>query len=185
MLPFAGHFRESSGYTIGMFLQKTHLYSPAVVERPAFKKIVMETIVLFVAVCHRLGGVTPDIKHFSFAYTKERPVLCDIGGANSDKKELKRGEETFDRKKWNRFLKRKRILCVIRYLKAYFPRYFQKKKKGKRCILNEEDDVAFDDETHKLVCGNPFLVDALRQFSHLTSNQALIEQWIQSLEPEV
>lgn len=182
VLPFASHFRESSGYTVGMFRQNIDLYTPVIIDRGMFKRTVFTMIVLFVAVCHRMGGVTPNIKYFSFAYTREHPVLCDIGGENSDKKEIINGKEYFNRKKWIKFLRKKKTVDIIRYLKRYYPNYFQKKKPGCRCILNELD-FGFDDETHQLVCGNMYLIDVLLQFKHLIPNLTIqdyiINKWIE------
>lgn len=180
VLPFASHFREYSGYTIGLYRQITDLYTPVIVDRGMFKRTVFAMIVFFVAVCHRLGGVTPSMKHFSFVYTTEHPVLCDIGGLNAEKKELINGEERFNKKKWARFLRGKKTLDIIRYLKQYYPNYFQKKKPGRRCILHDRENFGFDDETHSLVCKNLFLIDVLQEFKHLGPNSfnALIRDWV-------
>lgn len=182
VLPFASHFRESSGYTIGMFRQNVNLYTPVIIDRGMFKRAVFAMIVLFVAVCYRMGGVTPNIKYFSFVYTREHPVLCDIGCENADKKEIINGKEHFNRKKWIKFLQKKKTVDIIRYFKKYYPNYFQKKKPGRRCILNEEEQLGFDDETHTLVCKNLYLIDALLQFKHLIPNATiqnyLIRKWV-------
>ena len=182
VLPFASFFRESSGYTVAMFRQQTELYTPIVINRQAFKVMIYALLVIFISVGHRFGGSTPDIKYFSFAFTRDHPVLCDIGGMNAEKKELIDGKENFNRKKWIKFLRRKKTISILRYLKLYYPNYFQKKKKGTRCILYEVENRAFDDETHQLVCHDLFLIEALENFKHLMPDrkirEELIPEWI-------
>lgn len=183
VLPFASSFRESSGYTVAMFRQNLHLYTPIIIDRGTFKRMTFAMIVIYVAVCYRMGGVTPDIKLFSLVYTKDHPVLCDMGALNAEKKELIDGKERFDRKKWITFLSKKRMVNIIRFLKGYFPKYFQKKKPGKRCILYDgEHGIPFDDETHALICQNKYLIDVLQKFKHLIPNLIIrdikIKKWI-------
>lgn len=182
VLPFASQFRESSGYTVAMFRQDVDLYSPIVIDKGSFKTMTFAMIVIFVAVCFKMGGVTPDIKQFSFAYTKEHPVLCDMGGLNAEKKELVDGKERFRKKKWSKFLHKKKIINITRFLKGYYPKYFQKKKAGKRCILYDDDQLPFDDETHSLICQNGYFIDVLQNFRHLMPDlkiqNALIQEWI-------
>ena len=182
VLPFASYFRESSGYTVGMFRQHTDLYAPIVIDRETFKSMMYALVVIYISAAYRLGGLTPDIKYFSFAFTKNHPVLCDMGGSNSNKKELINGKDHFNRKKWIKFLRRKKTVSILRYLKIYYPTYFQKKKKSKRCILYEEEGYGFDDETHLLVCHDHYLIEILEKFKHLMPNQqireVLIPKWI-------
>ncbi|GFR21068.1 uncharacterized protein TNCT_570851 [Trichonephila clavata] len=67
---------------------------------------------------------------------------------------------------------KKTLRDVIRYLKLEFNLFFhQKKKKGKRCILDEPDE-AFDTETHELLCqsGHKSLIQILQEFCHLMPN---------------
>lgn len=186
VLPFASQFRESSGYTVAMFRQDIDLYTPNIIDKGAFKKMTFAMITLYVAVCFKMGGVTPDIKHFSFAYTKEHPVLCDIGSVNAEKKELIDGKERFDKKKWIKFLHGKKIINITRFLKIYYPNYFQKKKPGKRCILFDDGRIPFDDETHSLICQNGYFIDVLQNFKHLMSNpkirEDLIPKWIKKAQ---
>lgn len=182
VLPFASQFRESSGYTICMFRQNIELYPPNIIERSAFKEMAFATIVLYVAVCERLGGVTPDIRFFSFLYTPDHPVLCNIGRFNTQKRERIDDVDRFSRKRWVKLLRRKTCEKIIRYLKLYFPTFFQKKKKGKRCILNEEEGHPFDDVTHKLFCHSYFLIEVLDVFRDLMPDphirDDLIPRWI-------
>lgn len=188
VLPFASQFRESSGYTVAMYRQTVGLHRPQIIDRQNFKRTVFGLIVLYVAVCYTLGGVPPDIKHFSFVYTTEHPVLCDFGGPNAEKKYRVDGKVRFNRKRWVKFLRRKKCDKFIRYLKIYFPKYFQKKKKGRRCILKEDEEgVAFDHVTHKLVCQNMTLFDILQTFPELTSDSltiryTLIPEWLRLAE---
>ncbi|GFY77170.1 uncharacterized protein TNIN_395141 [Trichonephila inaurata madagascariensis] len=66
-------------------------------------------------------------------------------------------------------MQKKTLRDVIRYLKLEFKLFFhQKKKKGKRCILDEPDE-AFDTETHELLCqsGHKSLIQVLQEFCHL------------------
>lgn len=191
VLPFAGHFRESSGYTIGMFRQPIDLYPPSKIQRAAFKETVYALIVFLCGVCHRLGGSTPNMKHFIFVYAVDHPVLCDIGSANADKRErLSHNEEYFNKKKWSRFMRRKTTRDVIRYMRVVFPGYFQKKRVGRRCILNETEEECFDHETHRLVCQSEkkCLLEVIAEFIHLMPNSEVkcrvIESWIESLNTE-
>lgn len=181
VLPFASQFRESSGYTVAMFRQDVDLYAPIIIDKGSFKKMTFAMIVIYVAVCFRMGGVTPDIKQFSFIYTREHPVLCDMGGLNGEKKEWVNGKERFDNKKWSKFLHKKKIINIIRFLKGYYPKYFQKKKPGARCILYDDERLPFDDETHSLICQNGFFIDVLRNFRQLMPDQTIqkeIQSWI-------
>lgn len=189
VLPFASHFRESSGYTVAMFRLRAPLYTPVIIDRGGFKGMMFAMIVLYVAVCFRMGGVTPNIKYLSFVYTPEHPVLCDVGSQNVSKKEIIDGKERFNNKRWIKFLRRKKVMSISRYLKVYYPNYFQKKKKGRRCILNDGDTgLGFDDLTHNLVCGNPYLVDALDKFRQLMPDpkirDELISLWVNMAKVE-
>ena len=190
VLAFAGHFREETGYTIGMFQQNIGLYPPHIVERSKFAETVFTLIVFFIAVCHRLGGNAPNIKFFSILYTKDHPVLCDIGAHNVENRErLSDRAERFNKKKWKKFMQRRTHRRVIQYLKTYFPKFFQKKKLGKNCILNEMEE-AFPDETHELVCKSEkkSLLDIVKEFKHLMSSKwlssGLLMDWIMSMEEE-
>ncbi|GFQ78888.1 uncharacterized protein TNCT_207821 [Trichonephila clavata] len=69
VLPFAGHFRESSGNTIGMFRQSIQLYAPRKIQRLQFEETVYAFVVFFCAICYQLGGTVPDLKQFLFLYT--------------------------------------------------------------------------------------------------------------------
>lgn len=188
VLPFAGHFREMSGYTIGKFRLDVFLYPPNKIERHVFKETVFTMVVFLSAVCYRLGGATPNLKHFSFVYSQCHPVLCDIGSQNADGRErLSHQREHFNDKKWSRFMCRKTIRDVIRYLRVVFPLYFQKKKKGMRCVLQEKE-ACFDQETHELVCQSEGLsiVQVLSRYKHLIPSAVVrrdvIEEWIQNLK---
>lgn len=190
VLPFAGHFRESSGYTIGMFRFDVDLYPPPKIERVAFKETAYAMIVFLCAVCRRMGGVTPSMKYFSFVYTSNHPVLCDIGIQNTNIRErLVHREEHFNEKKWTRFMRHKTIRDVVRYLRIQFPLYFQKKKKGMRCIL-DETEACFDGETHRLICRSDksSLEKLLVDFCHLMPNvhvrRNVIEPWLRDLKAE-
>lgn len=186
VLPFAGHFREETGYTIGMFRQNVGMYPPHIIEPSNFAETVFTMIVFFVAVCHRLGGSAPNVKFFSVLYTKDHPVLCDIGNHNVENRErlTDRGEQ-FNQKKWKNFMRRRTHKRVIQYLKAYFPKFFQKKKTGKICILNEEENQ-FSEETHQLVCKSEkkSLLDIIKDFSLLIPDEnalyGLLMSWVSS-----
>lgn len=191
VLPFAGHFRESSGYTVGMYKQGAKLYPPSIIGRAIFKETVYALIIFFCAVCHRLGGNTPNIKYFSFVYTEHHPVLCDIGSVNADNRErLTHRDEHFNKKKWVKFMKHKTLRDIVRYLRIVFPQYFQKKQKGKACILNEEEEDCFDGETHRLLCRseNKCLLELVKNYSHLMPNanirHGLVNDWMKDLIDE-
>lgn len=190
VLPFAGHFREETGYTIGMFRQTVGLYPPHIISQSDFAKTIFTMIVFFVAVCHRLGGSPPNMKYFSVLYTKEHPVLCDIGNHNVENRE-RRGDrsEHFNIKKWKKFMQRRTHKHVIQYLKAYFPKFFQKKKTGKVCILNEEENP-FPDEAHRLVCKSDkkSLLNIIQEFRNLMTDEKisnLLIDWIASVEETI
>lgn len=187
VLPFASQFREYSGFTIAMYRQDTQLYRPNIITRTTFKRMAFAMIVLYVAVCWIMGGCAPDIGQLSFVYTPEHPVLCDIGAVNSAMKQLIDGQDRFYRKKWVKFLNRKKCDKIVRHLKSYYPNYFQKKKPGRRCILKEREGAGFDDLTHSLICQNRNLITALHNFKELTSNQNiqnyLIPMWIRVAQP--
>lgn len=191
VLPFAGHFREETGYTIGMFRQKVGMYPPHIIDHAGFAETVFTMIVFFIAVCHRMGGNTPNMKYISVLYTKDHPVLCDISNHNAENRErFGDRREKFNQKKWKKFLQRRTHKHVIQYLKSYFPKFFQKKKKGKICILNE-DEKPFPDETHQLVCKSEKknLINIIKEFRHLLRNEnlssGLLMDWIASVEEEV
>ncbi|GFQ96326.1 uncharacterized protein TNCT_692771 [Trichonephila clavata] len=188
VLPFAGHFRESSGYTIGMFRQSIQLYAPRKIQRLQFKETVYALVVFFCAVCYQMGGAVPDLKQFLFLYTDHHPVLCDIGDFNVENRvRLKGHKPHLNEKKWRRVMQKKTLRDVIRYLKLEFKLFFhQKKKKGKRCILDEPDE-AFDTETHELLCqsGHKSLILVLREFCHLMPNNHIrnniVGKWVACL----
>lgn len=188
VLPFVHHFRESSGYTIGLYKQVSELYAPTKITRVHFKETFYAYIIFLCVVCQRLGGKAPNIKSFSFMYTHCHPVLCDIDVINADGRErLAQREHYFNEKKWNRFMTRKTIRDVIRYARIVFPNYFQKKSKENCCILKEELDDCFDTETHQLVCksNKKPLIDVIKEFKHLMGNSLvrlnIIDQWTNAL----
>lgn len=182
VLPFASLFREPSGYTIAMFRQETNLYQPNIIDRGSFKQMVFAMVVLYVAVGWRIGGVPPEVKSLSFAYTKEHPVLCNLGKGNANKKILIHGKEQFTRKRWGKFLRGKKLDGIIQQLKTDYPRYFQRKRPGKQCILNESGGDTFDDLTHSLLCRKRFLIDVLQDFKELMPDlhirDTLIPLWV-------
>lgn len=190
VLPFAGHFRESSGYTIGLFRQPIHLYAPRKIRHDSLKETAYALVVFFCVVCHRLGGNVPDLKQFLFLYTSHHPVLCDIGSFNVENRVRLQGTKPhLNVKKWRRVLQKKTIRDVIRYLKLEFRLFFnQKKKKGKRCILDESEEC-FDTETHKLLCqsSQKSLAQVLQEFLHLMPNKhvqnKVILEWLKHLKP--
>lgn len=189
VLPLSGYFRESSGYTVGLFRQPVELYSPSRITRENFKETVYTFVLFLCAVSHRLGGNTPNVKHFSCLYTDTHPVLCDIGSFNVENRErLSNRREHFNEKKWARFMCRKTIRDVIRYLRVVFPSFFQKSKVGRRCILNETDEECFDNETHDLVCrsGEKSLARVLLDYIHLLPSESIrtgvIQKWIDKLK---
>lgn len=190
VLPFSNGFRESSGYTVGMYHMPIELYSSHRISRESFKETVYTFVFLFCAVAHRLGGRTPNIKHLSFLYTNTHPVLCDIGSFNVEYRDrLLNRSEHFNEKKWARFMCRKTTRDVIRYLRIVFPTFFQKRKTGKRCILNEtENEECFDSETHDLVCNSDkkCLGQFLLDYMHLMPNESIrigiIQKWINQLK---
>lgn len=185
VLPFVHHFRESSGYTIGLYKQDPDLYPPTQITRDKFKETFYAYIIFLCAVCQRLGGKAPNIKSFSFMYTHFHPVLCDIDVTNADGRErLGQREHYFNEKKWNRFMTRKTIRDVIRYTRIVFPLYFKKKSKENCCILRDESDDKFDGETHNLVCkrNKKSLIEVIQEFKHLMPNSQVrlnvIEKWL-------
>lgn len=191
VLPFAGQFRESSGYTIGMFHQEIQLYPPRIIERNVLKEAAYALIVFQCATSYQLGGSVPNLNEFLFLYTHNHPVLCDMGSHNVDLRvRLKEHKPHLDEKKFRRFMQKKTIRDVIRYLKLEFKLFFnQKKKKGKRCILNEPDEC-FDTETHQLLCqsNKKSLIQVLEEFCHLMPNyhvrNNVVGKWIQMMVPK-
>lgn len=100
---------------------------------------------------------------------------------------LKEHRPHLEEKKFRRFMQKKTMLDVIRYLKLEFRPYFnQKKKKGKRCILNEPDDC-FDTETHELLCQSTkkSLIQVLEEFCHLMPNHHIrnnvVGKWTETM----
>lgn len=187
VLPFSGCFREYSGYTVGMFYQPIQLYAPRKIQPHMLKEVAYALTVFFCAVCHQLGGNVPDLKQFLFLYTETHPVLCDMGSFNVDNRvRLKGHKPHFNEKKWRRFMMKKTLRDVIRYLKLEFKLFFQQKKKGSVCILDEREN-AFDTETHQLLCQSQKepLVKILKTFAHLMPNrhirQDVVETWTLSL----
>lgn len=190
VLPFAGHLRESSGYTIGMFHQTIHLYPPRRLQHHVLKETAYALIVFFCAVCHQMGGAVPDLKQFLFLYTPNHPVLCDIGSHNVENRvRLKGNQPHMNEKKWRRVMHKKTIRDVIRYMKVEFSHFFnQKKKKGKRCVLDETEE-AFDTETHELLCqsNQKSLVQVIQDFSHLMPDENIrhvMDTWVGELARE-
>ncbi|GBM24900.1 hypothetical protein AVEN_23436-1 [Araneus ventricosus] len=112
VLPFAGHFRESSGYTIGMFHQEIKLYPPRIIERNVLKETVYALIVFQCATSYQLGGSIPNWNYFLFLYTHNLPVLCDIGSHNIDLRvRLKEYRANLDEKKFRRFIQKNNAGC--------------------------------------------------------------------------
>lgn len=190
VLPFSGCFRESSGYTIGMFHQPIQLYAPRKIQHHTLKETAYAMLVFFCAVCHQLGGTIPDLKQFLFLYTDRHPVLCDMGSYNVENRvRLKGYQPHLNEKKWRRVMQKKTMRDVIRYLKVEFKLFFQhKKKKGTRCILDEPNEC-FDAETHELLCQSQqmSLIQALKKFCHLMPNDHIrnniVGEWINTLGP--
>lgn len=184
VLPFVGHFREYTGYTIGMFQQDIELYPPTKITRGQLKETIYTFILFLCATCYRLGGSTPNINKFQFVYTTHHPVLCNIGSENARYRERVSGyKEHFNKKKWLRFMTRKTIRDIIRYARITFPHYFLKKKQN-RCILKDDENDKFDSESHALICQSEkkSLVQVLKEFQNLIPNTDIkkntIDQWI-------
>lgn len=170
-----------------MYRQDVQLYRPDIIDRSAFKKMAFAMIVLYVAAAWKMGGVPPVIEDMSFLYTPEHPVLCSFGSGNASTKHMIHGEPSFNRKKWVKFLRRQKTDKVKGYLKSYYPRYFQKRRPGRRCVLNERRGLAFDDLTHSLICQDWYLMEVLRTFRELMPDlhirDQLIPEWIREAEP--
>lgn len=183
VLPYSGVFRESSGYTIGMFQMNIYLYPPKIITQAVFKETVYAFIIFFCAVSHRLGGSVPNMKLFSFMYTHNHPVLCDIGSLNVENRErLRFRNGHFNKKKWSRVMRHKTTRDILRYAKIYFTHFFQKKKKNRQCILKE----GFDDETHNLICksGRKSLFQVITEYKHLMPDRNIdpvIHKWKKDL----
>lgn len=192
VLPWAGHFREYSGYTVGQFHQTIHLYPPRKIKHECLKETAYCMLVIFCAVCRQLGGMVPDLKEFSFLYTEHHPVLCDIGSDNVEKRiRISRNQPYLSKKKWKRVLLSKKMNRLIQYMKVELQPFFnQKKKKGRRCVLNETEEC-FDTETHQLMCQSKDkpLVQVLEEFSHLMPNtwirENVIKEWTSPLMQEL
>lgn len=190
VLPFARSFRERTGYTIAMFYQPINLYSPRKITHATLKETAYAFIFFFCIACQRLGGNVPDLRKFLFLFTAYHPVLCDLGKHNVETRvRLINNQPHLNEKKFRRVMQKKTIRDIIRYLKLEFQLFFnQKKKKGKRCILNETEDC-FDTETHQLLCQSQqkSLVQVLKEFDHLMPNnnirENIIGEWIQTLIP--
>lgn len=180
VLPFNRHFRERSGYTVGMFKLVPNTYDAKILKPRHFKETFYTMIVFLSAISRRLGGFVPNLKLCSFLYTEKHPILVSLGSRNVKKRERFGKKEFFNAKKWTRFMRKKTSRDVIRYLKIIHPEFFKKKMKN-NCILNE----VFDDETHDLICksGKLSLQDILEKFQHLMPDEKVrklvIEEWLQ------
>lgn len=136
-----------------------------------------------------MGGNAPNINHFSFLYTKTHPVLCDVGQYNVENRErINHRIGHFNKKKWKKFMKRKTSIKIIQFLKSRFPKFFQKKKKNKICVLNEDEGHHFSDQTHKLICQSTSLplLEIIKNFYDLLSSHrvtySILYDWIESVE---
>ncbi|GBN83867.1 hypothetical protein AVEN_57375-1 [Araneus ventricosus] len=185
VLPFNRHFRERSGYTVGMFHMKTGIYNAKIVTPEHFKETFYTMIVFLCAIAKRLGGTVPNLKLCSFLYTETHPILTSISSNNVNKRERFGNKEYFNIKKWTRFMKNKTSLDIIRYFKLIYPEFFKKKMKNE-CILND----LFDDETHKLICKNrkTCLKELVEKFLHLMPDDRvriyIVRDWIEMLKPK-
>lgn len=180
-LKFATHFRERSGYTIGLFHMDREMYGPPIVKSQSFKETFYTFLVIFCALCKRFGGNVPNLKICTFLYTHTHPVITDGGATNSEKRERIGNGEYLNVKKWSRFLKRKTTRDVVRYVRLYHPQFFKKKaRRGSKCILVEGDSL--DAETHDLICKSSKmpLLHVLERFQHLMPDDKVREQVIGS-----
>ena len=147
-LPFNSHFREQSGYTVGLYEIKTGHYTAKIVQSKHLFECFLTFIVILCDTCHLYGGNCPQLNRMKFIYTERHPVLVDVGKANNEIREKIGSRNLFNNKKWNRFLNRKTTKDVIHYIKIHHPEFFKKRATNKICIL----EGTFDDKTHKLIC---------------------------------
>lgn len=182
VLPFAYPFRERSGYTIGLYKMCTNLYDSTRITARNLSEMYYTLVVLMCAECRRLGGNAPVLRLSSFLYTNDHPVLVNLGAINCEKRNRDGNRELFSKKKWNRFLREKTCLAVIKYLRNIRPELFRNKFGARSdCFLKESEN--FDDATHKLICDHrkSNIADVLEHFIHLIKDsriQCVIKNWI-------
>lgn len=192
VLPFSSHFKERSGYTIGLYELGCDLYGPPIIASEAFAENFYTLLVMFCAVSRRLGGNVPLLKHCTFLYTHRHPVLTDLGAKNAGGRERLGHYEFLNAKKWTRFLRRRTTRDVVRYTRVVHPNFFKKKtRKGSKCILAErlDDGTVLDDEVHEMVCKSTKmpLLEVLTRFRHLMPDGRvcrLVDGWLSELDYE-
>ncbi|KAG8173842.1 hypothetical protein JTE90_016331 [Oedothorax gibbosus] len=112
-----------------------------------------------------------------------------MGSVNVENRvRLKGYKPHLNEKKWRRFMQKKTLRDVIRYLKLEFKLFFHhKRRKGQRCILQENDEQCFDTETHELLCQSQKkpLIQVVQEFCHLMPNDdirnTIVGEWISAL----
>ena len=183
ILPFASHFRVTSGETIGMFELKSPCFAANIIKPAHLIETFITYVVLLCEVCHRLGGSAPVLNDMKFVYTKTHPILADVHINNSIRRNQSKIEEIFSDKKWKSFLTTKSSKEIVHHMKLAHPLYFkQKRKKKTTCILAE--NVDFDDDTHFLFCKNKnvSLYDLLKKYkAHAPNLSCAIQQILDTI----
>lgn len=195
VLPFAFHFRERSGATLGLFRLADSFQNPSQVGVPELARAFYLLVVILCSQCRRFGGTVPVLKHSSFVYDPSgRPVLANVGDHHHHKrdrgegtrrrKRMRMGDEPpIDKRQWHRFLAGgKTCIEVMQYLRVLRPELFRNKYRGGDCLLRA--NLPFDDVTHQLICRNrnATLIKVLEQFSSLIRDDerlsASVQKWI-------
>lgn len=148
VLPFGCHYREQSGFTIGLYELKNGLYSAKILKSEHMFECFLTFVVILCEVCHLYGGNSPQMNRMKFIYAERHPVLADVGKENNAGREKIGSRNIFSIKKWNRFLNHKTTKDVLHYVRVHHPEFFKKRATNKVCIL----EGTFDDKTHALIC---------------------------------
>lgn len=149
VLPFATHFREQSGFTIGLYEITNGLFNAKILKREYLFECFLTFIVILCEVCYIYGGNCPQMNRMKFIYTEKHPVLVDVGKENNTIREKIGSSNLFNGKKWVRFLKQRTTKEIIHFVKVHHPEFFKKKcQANKVCLLNDQ----FCDDTHNLIC---------------------------------
>lgn len=150
VLNFSRHYREQSGFTIGLYEIKSVAYSSKILKPEHLFECFLTFIFITCELCHLYGGGAPQMNRMKFIYTERHPILVDVGKENNSNREKIGSRNIFSIKKWNRFLNHRTNKDVLHYVKIHHPEYFRKREKHETCMLNG----TFDDKTHSLICKN-------------------------------
>lgn len=149
VLPFSTHFREESGFTVGLYELQNGMFTAKILKPEHLFECFLTFIVIMCQACHLYGGNCPQMNRMKFIYSKQHPVLVDVGKENCNSREKIGNRNISNEKKWNRFLNSRTTKEIIHYVKVHHPEYFKKKSKANTvCLLSGE----FNDDTHYLIC---------------------------------